>query len=338
MDGKEHLIADDLGYEYDVFISHAGEDKDVFVRPLVDALTAVGLTVWYDETELVPGCSLIETVERGLSQSRFGVIVLSQAFFAKNWPRKELNALASREFATGESVLIPIWLGVKEADVRDYSPLLADRWAIRADDLGVDEVAGAIRDVVRPDGSSTSTGADWLDEEERRRTVEFGELRETYLRSHTRDSPYDPEEAVEWALRSRPMWDYMVIPASHEYFAGTKPCIQATARWWGDWRILANVRALHESKDTQTTQRVVFGSVFMGGNNFIVTYPTDFTGRYGGAHPLVPGQYIFDWALVGRPSVVGREAERILATDDVEVTAEMLDGNEIAKPIVRQRA
>jgi len=36
-------------YQWDVFISHASEDKDSFVRRLAIALERVGLRVWYDE-------------------------------------------------------------------------------------------------------------------------------------------------------------------------------------------------------------------------------------------------------------------------------------------------
>lgn len=64
------------GFDFDLFVSHTSEDKDSFVRPLVEALTGEALTVWYDETELAPGCSLVETIERGLARSRFGVLVL----------------------------------------------------------------------------------------------------------------------------------------------------------------------------------------------------------------------------------------------------------------------
>lgn len=152
-----------VGFDFDVFISHASEDKDTFVRPLVDALTHESLAVWYDETELVPGCSLIETVERGLSRSRFGVLVLSHAFFAKRWPRKELNALATRELATGESVLLPVWLDVSEADVRGYAPLLADRFAIRGD-RGIDYTAARIRSVIRPERSPVTIAREILTE------------------------------------------------------------------------------------------------------------------------------------------------------------------------------
>lgn len=44
--------------DYDVFISHASEDKDAVVRPLAHALREGGLSVWYDEFELKLGDSL----------------------------------------------------------------------------------------------------------------------------------------------------------------------------------------------------------------------------------------------------------------------------------------
>ena len=44
--------------QYDVFISHASEDKDAVVRPLANALKNRGVTVWYDEFEMRIGDSL----------------------------------------------------------------------------------------------------------------------------------------------------------------------------------------------------------------------------------------------------------------------------------------
>ena len=68
---------------FDVFISHASEDKDAIVRPLAIALQQHGLEVWYDEFELRIGDSLRRKIDKGLAHSRFGVVVLSQYFFAK---------------------------------------------------------------------------------------------------------------------------------------------------------------------------------------------------------------------------------------------------------------
>lgn len=151
-------------FDFDIFVSHASEDKDAFVRPLVHALETEHLAVWFDEGELLPGASVVQSVEHGLSRSRFAVVVLSPAFFQKNWPRAELNALASRELATGESVLLPIWLDVDVDDVRGYSPLLSDRYAIVAN-RGMTYTIDKILNVVRPGRSPVVVArerlADW---------------------------------------------------------------------------------------------------------------------------------------------------------------------------------
>ena len=44
--------------EWDVFISHASEDKEVFVGPLAERLRQHGVRLWYDEFTLTMGDSL----------------------------------------------------------------------------------------------------------------------------------------------------------------------------------------------------------------------------------------------------------------------------------------
>ena len=62
---------------YDVFISHASEDKEEVVRPLANALRKAGLKVWYDEFELHIGDSLRRKIDQGLEKIRFGIVVIS---------------------------------------------------------------------------------------------------------------------------------------------------------------------------------------------------------------------------------------------------------------------
>ena len=138
----------DEAREYDVFISHASEDKDVVVRPLALALQAAGLRVWYDEFELRIGDSLRRKIDRGLTKSRFGVVVLSQSFFGKGWPNYELDGLVTRA-VTGEQILLPIWHNVSKQEVMQYSPSLADKLARSTATHTVEENAAEIADVIR---------------------------------------------------------------------------------------------------------------------------------------------------------------------------------------------
>ena len=133
---------------YDVFISHATEDKDAVVRPLATSLVSHGLRVWYDEYELRIGDSLRRKIDSGLKRSRFGVVIISPSFFKKNWPEYELDGLVTREM-TGEQVILPLWHQISKQEVIDYSPSLADKVARNTSDFTIEEIASEIAEVIK---------------------------------------------------------------------------------------------------------------------------------------------------------------------------------------------
>lgn len=153
--------ADAERVEFDVFISHAWEDKDDFVRPLAQALEAKRLRPWYDEFTLRPGDSLRRSIDNGLLTSQAGIVVLSPAFFAKRWTAYELDGLVQLHAGAPEQVagseqtgrIIPIWHNVDAVTVARYSPSLANLVAIMSS-MGVEAVADRIFDVLRPAGST----------------------------------------------------------------------------------------------------------------------------------------------------------------------------------------
>jgi len=128
--------------KYDVFISHASEDKDDVARPLAAHLESFGLRVWFDECQLTLGDSMRRNIDQGLIESRFGVVILSTAFFAKEWPNKELDGLVAREDGRGK-VILPVWHKVTASDIGRFSPILADKMAISTD-RGLAVVANSI--------------------------------------------------------------------------------------------------------------------------------------------------------------------------------------------------
>ena len=70
--------------EYDVFVSHAYEDKESFVDEFVEALRNQGLKVWYDTDKLKWGDSMREKIDRGLAKSKYGVVILSPNYIAEH--------------------------------------------------------------------------------------------------------------------------------------------------------------------------------------------------------------------------------------------------------------
>src|ERR1700740_307906 len=113
-----------------LFISHASEDKESFVKGLADALNAnQSFQVWYDEYSLRLGDSLSKSIAKGLRSCDYGIVVLSPAFFSKQWTVNELEGFLALE-TKERTVLIPIWPTVTREDVLGFNPILADRMAI----------------------------------------------------------------------------------------------------------------------------------------------------------------------------------------------------------------
>jgi len=135
---------------WDIFVSHASEDKAEFVEPLSAALTEFGIKVWYDGFTLSLGDSLSRSIDEGLARSRFGLVVLSPSFLAKKWPEYELRGLTAREIA-GRTVILPIWHNITKEDLLRFSPSLADKLAVNSTGLTPLQIAVRIIKHIRPE-------------------------------------------------------------------------------------------------------------------------------------------------------------------------------------------
>ena len=125
--------------KWDVFVSHASEDKDAVARPLAELLRQAGMKVWLDENELTVGDSLSRKIDEGLAESRYGVVILSRRFFGKAWPPQELSGLVARQVG-GPKVILPVWHEIDKNFILRYSPTLADSLGVSTQ-IGLERVA-----------------------------------------------------------------------------------------------------------------------------------------------------------------------------------------------------
>ena len=146
---------------YDVFICHTSEDKDEFVRPLAERLKEHHIEIWYDEFSLQVGDSLRRSIDLGLSKSRYGIVVLSKHFFNKEWPKLELDGLVQRQVNAKANLILPIWHNISKEEVLCFSPLLADKIAIRSE-TGLESVVSQLLKTIRPEGSTLLIARDIL--------------------------------------------------------------------------------------------------------------------------------------------------------------------------------
>ena len=141
-------------FEWDVFICHATEDKELFVEELAAQLKNNDVKVWYDDFVLRIGDSVGQKIDNGLLKSHYGVVVLSPNFFKKAWPRKELEGLMNKE-RSGEKVILPVWLNLDYDAVFRQSPMLAGRVAAEAKD-GMPKVVSELLRVIKRTGGDNS--------------------------------------------------------------------------------------------------------------------------------------------------------------------------------------
>jgi hypothetical protein len=134
-------------YKWDVFISHASEDKDLIARPLTEELKNRNLKVWFDEQTLEIGDSLREKIDEGLRLSKYGIVIISPNFIAKKWTNLELNGFFAR-MKKDEKCLLPLWHNISSSQVFDFSPMLSG-WVAANTSLGVPVIADKIVDILK---------------------------------------------------------------------------------------------------------------------------------------------------------------------------------------------
>lgn len=92
-----HIYVQNNNIKYDVFISHASEDKESLVNDFVNELKKRNIKVWYDNMNISWGDSLRTKIDEGLRNSRFGIVVLSKDYIKKGWTQYELEGLFNND-------------------------------------------------------------------------------------------------------------------------------------------------------------------------------------------------------------------------------------------------
>lgn len=127
-----------------VFIIHAGEDKERFVRGFAKRLVEGGIQAWFDEWEIHPGDSLVDRIfEEGVKSADAFVIVLSQYSVSKPWVKEELNAAIVKRVNKG-SKIIPVILD----DCEVPEALRSTQWQRINDSESYEDELGRIVDAL----------------------------------------------------------------------------------------------------------------------------------------------------------------------------------------------
>lgn len=135
--------------KWDVFISHASEDKEDFTDEIVNILQSLDIKVWYDKDILGIGDSLSKSIDKGLALSKFGIVIISENFVKKGWPEYEFRSLLNREIGK-KKVILPIWHKVSKETVEKYSLHLLDKFALDSSKHTINQIIYGLIKVIKP--------------------------------------------------------------------------------------------------------------------------------------------------------------------------------------------
>ena len=185
-------------------------------------------------------CDVLST--KVSARSRFGVVVLSGNFFAKQWPQRELDGLVAIETTLGRKVILPIWHNLSKQEICEYSPTLADLVAVSSSG-GMDNVVKRILGVVRPQGSPLIVARDRLIELGAAAPVVTDEWWLDVVEASNRPSPWG-------LLIDTPAWNRWAFPLPER---GTTPHERGERLAWTAAQ-LAWTSAAEERRITQVSK------------------------------------------------------------------------------------
>lgn len=130
----------------DTFLCHAWDDRAGAAKDLHDHLESLGVTVWFSEKDVVLGSSLMREIDKGLANSRVGIVLVTPAFLrrvrAEGIADKELSALLARD------LLVPIVHDTTYEDLREVSPLLGSRSGLSTAEESMQKIAAKLGELV----------------------------------------------------------------------------------------------------------------------------------------------------------------------------------------------
>jgi hypothetical protein len=130
----------------DTFLCHAWDDRKGAAKELHDLLESRSVSVWFSEKDVVLGASLLREIDKGLANSRVGIVLVTPAFLrrveAEGVADKELSALLARD------LLVPVVHDTTYEALREISPLLGSRSGLSTAEEPMADIAAKLAELV----------------------------------------------------------------------------------------------------------------------------------------------------------------------------------------------
>lgn len=136
----------------DTFLCHAWDDRKGAAKELHDLLESRYVSVWFSENvwfsekDVVLGTSLLREIDKGLANSRVGIVLVTPALLR----RVEAEGIADRELSAllARDLLVPIVHDTTYEALREVSPLLGSRSGLSTAEEPMADIAAKLAELV----------------------------------------------------------------------------------------------------------------------------------------------------------------------------------------------
>lgn len=140
--------------DYQVFISHATEDKEAIARPIFEACEKLGVKAFIDQEHINWGESFTAKIQTALAAAPVVLAVVTDASVTKDWPLAELNTALALE-VEGEKTVAAVVVG--RPDLSKLPLLRQKNYMVWKSDP--EAVATRLKEIVEGGGAAGSPNA-----------------------------------------------------------------------------------------------------------------------------------------------------------------------------------
>jgi retron-type reverse transcriptase len=156
--------------DFEIFISHAREDKALIARPIHQACERYGLKAFLDEEHIGWGESFTKKINTALGAARTVVAIVSSNSVDKEWPILEVNTALALE-VSGHKRVLPVMVG--RPDLAKLPLIRGKNWLVWDGDA--DRVARQLKDLVKAPAPAAPSHQDNAPQPVRREQVAAAE-------------------------------------------------------------------------------------------------------------------------------------------------------------------
>lgn len=134
--------------EFDIFISYVQSDSSDYVDRLYNELIASGISVFRDKEEMKIGQSMRQSMDNALAKAKLAIVIFSPDYLSKYWTQYELDGILSKEYMTGDQMILPLWHNITADELARKSPSLANKLAWNSAVNTIDEITLTVKSLI----------------------------------------------------------------------------------------------------------------------------------------------------------------------------------------------